>query len=142
MLAAEMQPLRRIADRAPGEAGAREAGGDEFMMKDGHRISKFSRSAARVGGAASQAALSRAGEEEPAFPLRSGAPRAAATFKQRPYTYELLPEYRGPNAKPSPPAKAANWEGKTAACSVVRGFVKSTPAAEAYIRLREEDQSV
>jgi hypothetical protein len=50
-------------------------------------------------------------------------------FKDKPYSYELLPEYLH-GEKKFPCVKAMNWEGKTATCSVIRGFVKATPVVE------------
>ncbi len=50
-------------------------------------------------------------------------------FKDKPYSYELLPEYLH-GEKKFPCVKAMNWEGKTATCSVIMGFVKAIPVVE------------
>jgi hypothetical protein len=63
------------------------------------------------------------------FPLSNGAPKIMTKFKEKPYSYELLPEYLH-GEKKFLCVKAMNWEGKTATCSVIRGFVKATPVVE------------
>jgi hypothetical protein len=47
-------------------------------------------------------------------------------FKDKPYSYELLPEYANGSNK-FPTVKSMNWEGKTATTKVIRGFTESTP---------------
>jgi hypothetical protein len=49
-------------------------------------------------------------------------------FKDKPYSYELLPEYAN-GSKKFPTVKSMNWEGKTATAKVIRGFTESTPVA-------------
>ena len=61
--------------------------------------------------------------------LSNGAPKIMTKFKDKPYSYELLPEYLH-GEKKFPCVKAMNWEGKTATCSVIRGFVKATCSRE------------
>ncbi len=63
------------------------------------------------------------------FKLPIGAPRIMTKFKDKPYAYELLPEYLH-GKKKFPCIKAMSWEGKTATCYVIRGFVKATPVVE------------
>ena len=67
--------------------------------------------------------------EDKVFPIANGAPKILTKFKDKPYSYELLPEYLH-GEKKFPCVKAMNWEGKTATCSVIRGFVKATPVVE------------
>jgi hypothetical protein len=69
------------------------------------------------------------------FSFSNGAPNIKTKIKDKPYSYgyELLPEYLH-GEKKFPCVKAMNWEGKTATCSVIRGFVKATPVVESKVR--------
>jgi hypothetical protein len=59
-------------------------------------------------------------------------PKTMTKFKDKPYSYELVPEYLH-GEKKFPCAKAMHWEGKTATSSVIRGFVKATPVVERWL---------
>jgi hypothetical protein len=50
-------------------------------------------------------------------------------YKDRPYTYELQPEYASGERKFAC-VKAMDWTGKTAAVQVIRGFIRGTPVVE------------
>jgi hypothetical protein len=45
------------------------------------------------------------------------APKIMTKFKDKPYSYELLPEYAN-GSKKFPTVKLMNWEGKTATAKV------------------------
>jgi hypothetical protein len=63
------------------------------------------------------------------FPVSNGAPRIMTKYKDRPYTYELQPEYASGESK-FPCVKAMDWTGKTATAQVIRGFIRGTPVVE------------
>ena len=50
--------------------------------------------------------------EDSVFPTRNWAPKILTKFLHKPYSYELLPEYRD-GTKGMPSAKAQNWTGKS-----------------------------
>jgi len=127
--------LRRIVDRTAKE---QQSDGDETMTKNGKMISKFSKEAMNIGEDALEHEVvlrkvylvyDKWVGNDSVFPLSNGAPKIMTKFKDKPYSYELLPEYLH-GEKKFPCVKAMNWEGKTATCSVIRGFVKATPVVE------------
>ena len=127
--------LRRIVDRTKNEE---LSDGDETMMKDGVKISKFSKEAMHLGDDVytNETILQKiyviydryVGGDK-VFPLKNGAPKILTKYKDTPYSYELQPEYAAGNKK-FPCVKAMNWTGKIATAHVVRGFVQSTPVVE------------
>jgi len=130
--------LRRIVDRTAKEQQAHQSDGDETMTKNGKTISKFSKEAMNIGEDALEHEVvlrkvylvyDKWVGNDSVFPLSNGAPKIMTKFKDKPYSYELLPEYLH-GEKKFPCVKAMNWEGKTATCSVIRGFVKATPVVE------------
>ena len=57
------------------------------------------------------------------FPTRNGYPKIPTLYKDRPYSYELLPEYAsGEISLPAP-----HWGGKPATTNIIRKFVATTP---------------
>ncbi len=64
------------------------------------------------------------GDDE-VFRTKNGAPKIMTKFKDKPYSYELLPEYAN-GSKKFPTVNSMNWEGKTATAKVIRGFTSST----------------
>ena len=50
------------------------------------------------------------GDDE-VFRTKNDAPKIMTTFKDKPYSYELLPEYAN-GSKKFPTVKSMNWEGK------------------------------
>ncbi len=100
------------------------------MTKNGKTISKFSKEAMNIGDDELEQEIilrkvylvyDKWVGNDSVFPLSNGAPKIMTKFKDKPYSYELLPEYLHGEK---------NWEGKTATCSVIRGFVKATPVVE------------
>ena len=128
--------LRRIVDKMKFQEEGQATDGDEFTMKDGKSISKFSQEAMELGlkvpewirGKVNKVYQKNVGNDS-VFPLKNGAPKILTKFIDRPYSYELLPEYKN-NTKSFPQVKAMNWDGKTATAFVIRGFTKSTPVVE------------
>jgi hypothetical protein len=127
--------LRRIVDRTAKE---QQSDGDKMVTKNGKTISNFSKEAMNIGDDALEHEVilrkvylvyDKWVGNESVFPLINGAPKIMTKFKNKPYSYELLPEYLH-GGKKFPCVKAMNWEGKTATCSVIRGFVKATPVVE------------
>jgi hypothetical protein len=134
---AEIQ-LRRIVDRTAKEQQAHQSDGDETMTKNGQTISKFSKEAMNIGDEVYDHEVilrkvylvyDKWVGNDSVFSLSNGAPKIMTKFKDRPYSYVLLPEYLH-GEKKFPCVKAMNWEGKTATCAVIRGFVKATPVVE------------
>jgi hypothetical protein len=130
--------LRRIIDRTSSDTGDQQSDGDERITKDGKDISKFSKEAMNIDEDALEHEVvlrkvylvyDKWVGNDSVFPLTNGAPKIMTKFKDKPYSYELLPEYLH-GEKKFPCVKAMNWEGKTATCSVIRGFVKATPVVE------------
>ncbi len=82
------------------ESSAQGTDGDEVMTKDGHTFSKFSKEALEIGASVSAAILKKVrnffdlnkGDDE-VFRTKNGAPKIMTKFKDKPYSYELLPEY-------------------------------------------------
>ncbi len=121
--------LKRIlvVDRTNQEQG-NQLGWDEIMIKDGVSISKFSKEAMGLG----KEVYAEEGNvptilkkvyilydkyvgPDSAFPISNWAPRIMT--KDRPYSYELQPEYA---------SKAMDWTGKIATAHVIRGFIRGT----------------
>jgi hypothetical protein len=63
------------------------------------------------------------------FRTKNRAPKLLTKFKDKPYTYELLPEYADGTKRLST-VKALNWTGKTATARVITGFAQSTPVVQ------------
>ncbi len=129
--------LRRVVDKMSQESSAQGTDGDEVMTKDGHTFSKFSKEALEIGASVSAAILKKVrnvfdlnkGDDE-VFRTKNGAPKIMTKFKDKPYSYELLPEYAN-GSKKSPTVKSMNWEGKSATAKVIRGgFTESTPVVQ------------
>ena len=135
--------LRRIVDRLSLTESEEEQATDvdEFMVKDGHTISKFSKSAMHIESVHDDenweilrrinAVCDNYVGPDSVFPLKNGAPRIMTKFKDNPYSYELLPEYAS-GLKAMPSVKSINWFGKTAHQTIVRGFIRPTPVVEKY----------
>jgi hypothetical protein len=129
--------LRRIADKKATEASERGADGDdELMVKDGKTFSKFSKDALEIGEDVGAFILGKVRKifdlnkgDDAVFRTRNGAPKIMTKFKDKPYSYELLPEYAN-GSKKFPTIKSMNWEGKTATAKVIRGFTESTPVVQ------------
>jgi hypothetical protein len=127
--------LRRIVDKMANGSAVQGTDGDEVMQKGGETISKFSKEALEIGAAVSKVILEKVrkvfdlnkGDDE-VFRTKNGAPKIMTKFKDKPYSYELLPEYAN-GSKKFPTVKSMNWEGKTATAKVIRGFTSSTPVA-------------
>jgi hypothetical protein len=118
------------------ESSAQGTDGDEVMTKDGHTFSKFSKEALEIGASVSAAILKKVrnvfdlnkGDDE-VFRTKNGAPKIMTKFKDKPYSYELLPEYAN-GSKKFPTVKSMNWEGKSASAKVIRGFTESTSVVQ------------
>ncbi len=98
--------LKRIVDRTNQEQGNQLSDGDEIMIKDGKSISKFSKEAmgpgkevyADEGNAPTilkkvYILYDKYVGPDSVFPVSNGAPRIMTKCKDRPYSYELQPEY-------------------------------------------------
>ncbi len=128
--------LRRIVDTMASGSADQGTDGDEVMQKDGKTISKFSKEALEIGAAVSEVILKKVrkvfdlnkGDGE-VFRTKNGAPKIMTKFKDKPYSYELLPEYAN-GSKKFPTVKSMNWEGKTATAKVIRGFTSSKPVVQ------------
>jgi len=128
--------LRRIVDKIANGSAVQGTDGDEVMQKGGETISKFSKEALEIGAAVSKVILEKVrkvfdlnkGDDE-VFRTKNGAPKIMTKFKNKPYSYELLPEYVN-GSKKFPTVKSMNWEGKTATAKVIRGFTSSTPVVQ------------
>ena len=100
--------------------------GDELTIKDGIKVSKFSKEAMEIGFDVSECIKARVHEqftsyvgEDSVFPTKNGSPKILTKFVNHTYSYELLPEYeRG--EKKMPCTKAMNWEGKIYSSLVIR----------------------
>jgi hypothetical protein len=76
------------------------------MQKDGKTISKFSKEALEIGAAVSEVILRKVrkvfdlnkGDDE-VFRTKNDAPKIMTKFKDKPYSYELLPEYANGSEK-------------------------------------------
>ena len=106
------------------------------MQKGGETISKFSKEALEIGASVSEGILDKIrivfdlnkGDDK-VFRTKNGAAKIIMKFKDKPYSYELLPEYVN-GSKKFPTVKSMNWEGKTATAKVIRGFTSSTPVVQ------------
>ncbi len=94
--------LRRIVDRTAKEQQAHQSDGDETMTKDGKTISKFSKEAMNIGEDAMEHEVilkkvylvyDKWFGNDSVFPVSNRAPKIMTKFKDKPYSYELLPEY-------------------------------------------------
>jgi hypothetical protein len=127
--------LKNIVDRL-GKETVSGTDGDEFTIKDGIKVSKFSKEAMEIGFDVSEGIKARVHEqftsyvgEDSVFPTKNGSPKILTKFVNHPYSYELLPEYeRG--KKKMPCTKAMNWEGKIYNSLVIRNFIRGTPVVE------------
>ncbi len=106
--------LMRIVDKMSQEPSAQGTDGDEVMTKDGQTFSKFSKEALEIGASVSAAILKKVrnvfdlnkGDNE-VFRTKNGAPKIMTKFKDKPYSYELLPEYAN-GSKKFPTVKSMN----------------------------------
>jgi hypothetical protein len=128
--------LRGIVDKMAREASSQGTDGDEVMSKNGAVISKFSRDALEIGAAVGAVVLDKVRKvfdlnwgDDAVFRMKNGAPKIMTKFKDKPYSYELLPEYAN-GSKKFPTVKSMNWEGKSATAKVIRGFTESFPVAQ------------
>ena len=128
--------LRGIVDKMAREASSQGTDGDEVMTKNGVVISKFSRDALETGATVGTVILDKVRKvfdlnwgDDAVFRMRNGAPKIMTKFKDKPYSYELLPEYAN-GSKKFPTVKSMNWEGKSATAKVIRGFTESTPVVQ------------
>ena len=92
--------LKNIVDRL-GKETVTGTDGDEFTIKDGIKVSKFSKEAMEIGLDVSEGIKARVHEqftsyvgEDSVFPTKNGSPKILTKFVNHPYSYELLPEYR------------------------------------------------
>jgi hypothetical protein len=94
--------LRRIVDRTAKEQQAHQSDGDETMTKNGQTISKFSKEAMNIGDEVCEHEVilrkvylvyDKWVGNDSVFPLSNGAPKTMTKFKDKPYSYELFPEY-------------------------------------------------
>ncbi len=112
--------LKRIVDRTAKEQQAHQSDRDETMTKIGKTISIFCKEAMNIGEDAleHEVVLRKAylvydkwvGNDS-VFPLSNGAPKVMTKFKDKPYSYELLPEYLH-GEKKFLCVKAMNWAGR------------------------------
>ncbi len=128
--------LKGIVDKMAREASSQGTDGDEVMTKNGAVISKFSKDFLEIGAAVGAVILDKVGKvfdlnwgDDAIFRARNGAPKIMTKFKDKPYSYELLPEYAN-GSKKFATVKSMNWEGKSATAKVVRGFTESTPVVQ------------
>ena len=132
----EIQLRGIIVDKMAREASSQGTDGDEVMTKNGAVISKFSKDFLEIGAAVGAVILDKVGKvfdlnwgDDAIFRARTGAPKIMTKFKDKPYSYELLPEYAN-GSKKLATVKSMNWEGKSATAKVVRGFTESTPVVQ------------
>ena len=128
--------LRRIVDEMANEIASQGTDGDGIMQKGEETISKFRKGALEIGAAGNEAILEKVKEvfdlnkgDDAVFRTRNGSPKIMTKFKDKPYSYELLPEYANGSEK-FPTVKSMNWEGKTATAKVIREVTSSTPVVE------------
>jgi hypothetical protein len=129
--------LRGIVDKMVREASSEGTDGDEVMTKNGAVISKFSKDALEIEAAVGAVILDKVRkvfdlnwEGDAVFRARNGAPKIMTKFKDKPYSYELLPEHAN-GSKKFPTTKSTNWAGKSATAKVIRGFINSsTPVVQ------------
>ncbi len=94
--------LRRIVDRTAKEQQSQQSDEDETMTKNGKTISKFSKEAMNIDEDALEHEVvlrkvylvyDKWVGNDSVFPLTNGASKIMTKFKNKPYSYELLPEY-------------------------------------------------
>ncbi len=100
--------LKNIMDRL-GKETVTGTDGDEFTIKDGIKVSKFSKEAMKIGFDVSEEGIkarrvheqftSYVGEDS-VFPTKNGSPKILTKFMNHPYSYELLPEYGRSSQRP------------------------------------------
>jgi hypothetical protein len=134
--------LKRIVDRTNQEQGYQLSDGDEIMIKDGVSISEFSKETMGLG----KEVYADEGNApiilkkvyvlyekyvgpDSVFPVSNGASRIMTQFKDRPYSYELQPEYATGEIK-FPCVKAMDWTSKIATAQVIRSFIRGTPVVK------------
>ncbi len=133
--------LRRIVNRTSQEDGKQLSDGDETMIKDGVSISKFSKEVMGLGKDVYEEEVvapiilkkiyilyDKYVGKDSVFPVSNGAPKIMTKYKDRPYTYELQPEY-AVGEKNFTCVKATDWTGKVATAQVICGF-RGTPVVE------------
>ena len=98
VLMTEIQ-LKNIVDRL-GKESVTGTDGDEFTIKDGVKISKFSKEAMEIGFDVEETLKRKVYEQftsyvgnDSVFPTKNGSPKILTKFVDHPYSYELLPEY-------------------------------------------------
>jgi hypothetical protein len=128
--------LREMVKKTAREASSQGTDGVEVMTKNGPVISKFSKDALEIGAAVGAVILDKVRnvfdlnwEDEAVFRARNGTPKITTKFKDKQYSYELLPEYAN-ESKKFPTVKSINWEGKSATAKDIRGFTESTPVVQ------------
>ncbi len=91
--------LRRIVDKMANESADQGTDGDEVMQKGGENISKFSKEALEIGAAVDEIILDKVRKvfdlnkgDDAVFRTKNGTPKIMTKFKDKPYSYELLPE--------------------------------------------------
>jgi hypothetical protein len=98
VLMTEIQ-LKNIVDRL-GKESVTGTDGDEFTIKDGIKISKFSKEAMEIGPNVNVRLQQKVYDqftsyvgEDSVFLTKNGSPKILTKFIDHPYSYELLPEY-------------------------------------------------
>jgi hypothetical protein len=91
--------LKNIIDRMGADPDTK-TDGDETTVKDGIRISKFSKEAMEIGEDVKESMkemifgiFNKNVGDDAVFPTKNGPPKILTKFKDHPYSYELLPEY-------------------------------------------------
>ena len=138
MLMSEIQ-LRAIVQNMDKQGADQQTDGDEIMVKEGVTISNFSRETLEVRSKVGGQILGKIRKifdlnkgDDSVFRTKNGAPKILTKFKDKPYSYELLPEYAD-GSKRLPTVKAMNWTGKVATARVIRGFAQSTPVVQRLV---------
>ncbi len=127
--------LRSIVDKMANGSADQGTDGDEVMQKGGETISRFFKEALEIGTAVNETlekvrkAFDLNKGDDAVFRTKNGAPKIMTKFKDKLYSYELLPEYAN-GSKKFPTVKSMNWEDKTATAKVTRGFTSSTPVVQ------------
>jgi hypothetical protein len=91
--------LRRIVDKMAMESSEQGTDGDKVMVKDGKTFSKLSKDVLEIGEDVRAFILDKVRifdlnkDDDAVFRTRNGAPKIMTRFKDKPYSYELLPEY-------------------------------------------------
>ena len=88
------------------------------MQKGRETISKFSKGALEIGAAVNETILEKVKEvfdlnkgDDAVFRTRNGSPKIMTKVKDKPYSYELLPEYAN-GSKKFPTVKSINWRAR------------------------------